>query len=444
MARLVERFSHFMKGAGPIDHALRYNPPYYTPVRRLLQRLDGMDRAERAAVSDRLLRRAFGWAARLPGAPSADVPLSERPIIEKEDLRDRPQSYILGGLVRIPAATSGSTGVPVRLTRSLRCVAAEQAFIDALLDRWNLRQCDARWVRLRADPVKALNDKEPPYGVYANGGRKLILSSNHLNASTVEWFRDELRRFRPQVMFTHASSGETLARLLAKRGETLDIPLVLTSSEVLTPVGRQLLEKTFNAKVIDYYGMSERVVFAAAESAAGYYFNPLYGRVELLEVDDPTVPPGQRAYEIVGSGFWNDAMPLLRYRSGDCVIVPDHYGPQDLEDVALGLKPVLGIQGREREHIISPSGVTVVGLTYASAGVPGLLRMQLIQDTPDEVRVLAVADPQAGRIDQAMLMRNLRQWIPAEIDITITQVEETEHLPSGKTPFVICRVPAPA
>jgi hypothetical protein len=43
-------------------------------------------------------------------------------------------------------------------------------------------------------------------------------------------------------------------------------------------------------------------------------------------------------------------MPLARYRSGCRVIVPDRYGDSNLEDVFLGLKPVLAIQGRDKEH----------------------------------------------------------------------------------------------
>ncbi|HLF11945.1 MAG TPA: hypothetical protein VJA26_12090 [Gammaproteobacteria bacterium] len=40
---------------------------------------------------------------------------------------------------------------------------------------------------------------------------------------------------------------------------------------------------------------------------------------------------GHRAFEIIGTGFWNEAMPLVRYRTDDVVIVPDSDTPSDIE-----------------------------------------------------------------------------------------------------------------
>lgn len=441
MPRLLDRLTDLFKKTDLIDHALRYNAAYYNPVRQLLRELDSMDRAARVALSNRLTQRTLGWAARTPMGTPASVPLHERPMVEKSELRDHPERFRTRGLIRIPAATSGTTGIPVKLVRSLRCIASEQAFIDDLMGVWNLTFRDARMARLRADNVKPPTEREPPYGVYRERGRKLLLSSNHLSPSTAPWFSDELRRFAPEVLFTHPSSGEALAGFMQQRGLTLDIPLVLTSSEMLQTSGRRLMESAYNATVIDYYGMAERVVFAAGLAEGAYFFNPAYGRVELAPIEGGEAPRGHRAYEIIATGFWNDAMPLVRYRSGDRAIVPDSYSPADIEDVTLGLKPVVSIQGRDKEHLISPRGEVLVGLTHAAYGVRGLVRMQVIQRIREAIDVHVVADPRVGSVDQAQLMTNLRDFVPADMKIEIRVVDEIERLPSGKTPFVIRRLP---
>ncbi len=441
MPRLLDRLTDLFKKTDLIDHALRYNAAYYNPVRQLLRELDSMDRAARVALSNRLTQRTLGWAARTPMGTPASVPLHERPMVEKRELRDHPERFRTRGLIRIPAATSGTTGIPVKLVRSLRCIASEQAFIDDLMGVWNLTFRDARMARLRADNVKPPTEREPPYGIYRERGRKLLLSSNHLSPSTAPWFSDELRRFAPEVLFTHPSSGEALAGFMQQRGLTLDIPLVLTSSEMLQTSGRRLMESAYNATVIDYYGMAERVVFAAGLAEGAYFFNPAYGRVELAPIEGGEAPRGHRAYEIIATGFWNDAMPLVRYRSGDRAIVPDSYSPADIEDVTLGLKPVVSIQGRDKEHLISPRGEVLVGLTHAAYGVRGLVRMQVIQRVREAIDVHVVADPRVGSVDQAQLMVNLRDFVPADMKIEIRVVDEIERLPSGKTPFVIRRLP---
>ncbi|UJP05250.1 MAG: hypothetical protein LZF61_10540 [Nitrosomonas sp.] len=441
MSRLFDRLTDILKSTRVTDHLLRYNPFYYNPVRKMLNELESMDRSARLAVSEDLTQRTLRWASRLPGGVSADVPLQQRPLIEKSDVRDHLEQFCLPGLIRIPAATSGTTGIPVKLARSLRCIASEQAFIDDLMGVWNLTFRDARMARLRADSIKSPTDRTPPYGAYREGGRKLLLSSNHLSPATAKWFYDELKQFNAEVLFTHPSSGEALARFMQQQGLTLNIPLVLTSSEMLQPSGRLLMEAAYNATVIDYYGMAERVVFAAGLAVGAYFFNPLYGRVELNPIEDGEAPKGHRAYEIVATGFWNDAMPLVRYRSGDRAIVPDHYTASDIEDVTLGLKPVVSIQGRDKEHLISPRGEVLVGLTHAAYGVKGLVRMQVIQEVRDAIDVKVVIDPRIGNIDEAQLLHNLRGFVPEDMQIVINKVDDIERLPSGKTPFVIRRLP---
>ena len=268
----------------------------------------------------------------------------------------------------------------------------------------------------------------------------MLLSSNHLSPTTARWFHDELQRFAPEVLYTHPSSGEALASFMQKLGLSIPIAVVLTSSEVLEPSGRLLMERVFQATVVDYYGLAERVAFAAGLAAGASYFNPAYGRVELLPLDDAEAPTGCQALEIIGTGFWNDAMPLVRYRTGDRVIVPDHYGAAELEDVALGLLPVSAIQGRDKEHLISPRGEVLVGITNATDGINGLVRMQVVQESLDAVRLLVVADPRVGRVNEAELIGNVRKWVPGDMRVTLEHVERIDRLPSGKTPFVNRRV----
>lgn len=443
MARLTDRLADVFKRTDVVDSVLRYVPWHYAPVRRLLRELDAMDRAARIELRSRLSARAFGWAARLRDGLPADVPLADRPIIEKSELRDHPQRFRGRRLLSVPAATSGTTGIPVKLVRSLANVAAEQAFIDDLMGVWKYTFKSTKMARLRADSVKRPGERHPPYGQYRQEGRKLILSSNHLAPDTVEWFHRELLRMQPEVLFTHPSSGEALARFMQQRGLSLNIPLVLTSSEMLQPSGRRLMEGVLNATVIDYYGLAERVAFADGLAAGAYYFNPAYGLVELLPIADGEAPPGHRAYEIVATGYWNEAMPLVRYRTGDRAIIPASYSDDDIEDVTLGLKPAISIQGRDKEHLVSPRGEIIVGLTHAAYDVEGLVRMQVMQETLDAATIRVVVDPRSQRFDEAKLLRNLYDWVPSDMRLTVVQVDELERLPSGKTPFVIRRAAAP-
>jgi len=98
------------------------------------------------------------------------------PILEKEELLGNEEKFRKPSIFAIPASTSGSTGVPIRLWRSPRSVAAEQAFIDSIVDPFGLSFRNARLARFRGDLFKSPSDREPPYGIITNGGRCLRLS----------------------------------------------------------------------------------------------------------------------------------------------------------------------------------------------------------------------------------------------------------------------------
>ena len=56
------------------------------------------------------------------------------------------------------------------------------------------------------------------------------------------------------------------------------------------------------------------------------------------------------------------------------------------------------------------------------------------------MRLLVVADPRVGRVNEAELIGNVRKWVPGDMRVTLEHVERIDRLPSGKTPFVNRRV----
>jgi phenylacetate-CoA ligase len=446
-ASLLRRIAERIQSSSAVDYVLRHNPAYYHGVRRLASRVRSMDREARRRLTEDLTGQTLAWARLTRAGRQGPTGFASWPLVTKTQLRGHPEHYWRRGQFHIEAATSGSTGIPVRLRRSLRCVAAEQAFLDDMLDAQLAASGRPdgvqRFARLRSDPVKPIDDRSPPFGVRTHAGHRLVLSTSHLGPDTVRWFHDELSAFAPDVLFTTPGTAESFARFLHDQGLRLSVPVIMTSSETLYPNGRAFLQAQLGGFVVDYYGLAERVALAVSVGDGPYFFNPAYGRIELLPLGDADAPPGFRAYEIVATSFWNDAMPLVRFQTGDRVIVPDSYDATDLEDVTLGLKPVSKVEGRDRVNVLSPRGETLVGLPHLTKDVAGLLRLQVIQETPRTLRLLVLVDPQRGSIDEAALMRNVAAWIPCDMRVAVEQVEQFERLPSGKTPFVINRVHRP-
>src|SRR5204863_7072670 len=93
--------------------------------------------------------------------------------------------------------------------------------------------------------------------------------------------------------------------------------------------GRLLALYTLDCKLADYYGQAERVNHAYSWNPDEYYFLAGYAHNELLPVGEEN----GYLYEIIGTHFWNLAMPLVRYRTGDFIRFESKPSDKQLEDI---------------------------------------------------------------------------------------------------------------
>jgi phenylacetate-CoA ligase len=421
------------------DVAIRRNPLFYAAARRELGALEQAELGTRRAWVHRKLAQALRSAGRSRYARriGAGAELGSWPLLEKSSVVREPDAFVCGAtLLAAHASTGGTTGEPLPLTRSLASVAFEQACIDLMLERAGVQPGKARIAALRGDSIKDPADMRPPFWSAHAGGRRLLLSSFHLNASTIHAYADELERYAPDVLYAHPNTIDALCVQLERAGRRLALARALTSSEVLRPQVWRFIERTLGCRLLDYYGQAERVAFAYAEAPGAYRFLPGYAHVELLPAGDEGA---ERLYEIVGTSLWNSAMALVRYRTGDLVRLPAAWGAAELEEVALGLRSFGGILGRDGDYLISPEGTRLISPNHFLREVPHLSRIQVIQEAADAVRILVLATERFSASDQAELLANVRNKVPPSMRVSIERVEALERSARGKTPFVIHR-----
>jgi phenylacetate-CoA ligase len=428
------------------ERMIRRNPLYYDRARAVLDNGKNLDLAARRAWLKEQLRhtlkvaRNTEYGRRVNGGDT----LESWPLLEKESLRSRQKSFMTGvNWLAAPAATGGTTGIPLKLFRPLPGIVFETAAHDWLIEAMGADPRTARIGILRGDNIKDPSDLKPPHWNFRNGGRYMVLSSNVLMHETIHDYAKAMQEFSPELVIAYPTSVETLARLLNEHGLKLRIPYVLTSSEVLKREAWTLLRETLDCKLVDYYGQAERLAFAYAFAPREYRFLHGYGHIELIPFrSEKMSDPGQGSlYEIVGTSLWNDLMPLVRYRTGDLVRLPDEWGPREIEEVELGLRTFSGVLGREQEILVCPKGVRLTGIDHIPRDVNHILRIQVIQETLDDVRILVLPTDEYTETDAAHLMHNARAKIPASMRLRIETAKTLERTPRGKTPLVIHRKP---
>jgi phenylacetate-CoA ligase len=377
------------------------------------------------------LARSSAWAQALPGYADIDLagPLAEQPILMKEALQDRCDDFQRRRwLPAAHAATGGSTGVPLRLVRSLPSLTMEQAMIDHLAAKSGVDLPRAKIAVLRIDRIKDPNDDRPPF--WRQTGRRLVLSSMHLSARRYPDFEQKLRAFRPDVLLALPSSLELLTDLASERGSSIGFKLVITSSEMLRAGLRERVRHAFGAALIDYYGMAERVCAAYSLEDGRYHFILPYGLAELVGI-------GGNRYRILGTGFWNRYQPLRRYDTEDIAVLPDAASPEQLERIALGIDPFLGIEGRSTDYFLLADGSRIYTMDQVPLGVTGAATVQLIQESVDAALVVVVPNAKFSDHTLETIRHNFYLRAPRTINVRMEVRDSPYRLANGKAPAFI-------
>jgi len=387
-----------------IEHAYR-NVPYY-----------------REAMDERGLR---------PRDVTSIDDLKKLPFLTKGIINDRFEDLrARGDLGRAVAhGTSGTTGVklrrfflPIDLVWARNYADLYRAYRWAGFERGDRRATVAgRWFT-----------KRPPYRVVNHFDRQLLLSAHHLNRKTAGDYVRAIERYAPRAVQGHPSAIASLARHLTEHGRTLPVGCVLTTGEQLFPDQRALIERAFKANVFDGWGQGENVGRAyECDRHEGYHVSSEFG---ILEIDSaPGLPDG--VGEIVATSLHNDAMPFIRYRTGDLAAwagSPCSCGR--------GLPLIRDLVGRIDDVIEDAEGrpVLPVSIRTRLAKLGDLVEYRVVQ-TEDGYHVPCVVREGARERTLAAIDGVLHELLGRRARLQIESVEAVPRTTGGKARLVIDR-----
>ena len=369
-----------------------------------------------------------------PPERSVEVLQQHFPIVAKETLLEHPDTlYPNGGRPRPWHAigkTSGTTGTPLSVLRNPRSVVMESAFLRRHWE-WGGYRHGMRRATLRGDLVVPLNRAEPPFWFWNRHENQLLISSRHLKDSCVDPIIDELERFSPVMLQAYPSTAFTLAQFMAQRNRRLRIPLVFTASEPLYPHQRELIAERFGARIMDMFGMAERVALATECEYGSMHVNPDYSYVELLDSSGQTA---RDAGYVVGTTFHNLAMPLVRYRLSDRTRwVP---GPCRCGRPFPMIEPVTG---KAEDSIFGSNGAFVSPsvLTFAFKGLHNIRKSQVAQVAPERWEIRVVPAPAFRADDQQKLVDNIHALVDPGVKVRVVLRDEIPCTAAGKFRWVV-------
>jgi phenylacetate-CoA ligase len=426
-----------------LRHALKRNPLVQQWCADLMSR-ERAEPAEHLARQRLLLTRLFQEARDVPAyAPSLPLPENQDallhlreafPIIDKSEVLRRPTEFLRKGrrpMHRLNVAeTSGTTGTPLDVYRSFNSMVNEEAFH---LQHWHWagwRHGDRQAV-LRGENVVPIHRRHPPYWLTDHAGEQLLLSTRHLDRDRAILFASQIQCFGATQLRAYPSAAYHFAAFCEEAGLRIKLNAVITGSEMLYDFQRQCIERVFQARVHDFYGMAERVAFAAECEHGRMHVNPEYGVVEIV---DAAGRPTEGEGTLVGTTLHNYLMPLIRYRMHDTA-------RWNHEPCPCGRTyPVIErISGRLADQLFDLDGRAVNSTTigFAFDGMRNIQKAQVAQTKNDRWVIRIVPGLDYCTADGDRLLTRLARLVSQRVAACIELRKDIPALPSGKYQWIV-------
>lgn len=221
---------------------------------------------------------------------------------------------------------------------------------------------------------------------------------------------------------------------------SLSIEGVISCSENLTKQHREVIEEVFGVPVHNRYSTEELGILGYQYKKEGvFYLNTAHYIFEILHIDkDEPVRKGELG-RVVVTDLHSDAMPLIRYETGDLAILEAVF-----EEKPTWATELKSLSGRSVQVLLSTEGKQLYPLYFDTImdGFPYFVQYQLIQESRSCFTIVLVPNYNftAEKFETLSFLEAFKKWLGQEAIITVCMNSDIEKLPSGKRPYVINRL----
>lgn len=356
------------------------------------------------------------------------------PLVTKEEIRDNLDQFIskeFSKLKLMYVTTGGSTAIPFGFYQPSSLEKIDLAFFD---HHWGWVGCKLTdtSVVLRGEFV----GNENKLFDYKPSKREWRFSTYYLNEKTFDQYFKKLNEIKPVFIQAYPSAAELFAQFMREKNLKLSFKLkaIMLGSENIYDEQIDLIEKTFDAKVHTWYGQAERVSLAPwSKNSRLFHIFPQYGLTELLDSSDNEVTNEDETGEIVATGFYNFAMPFIRYRTMDLATHTNQKSPD-----GFNYRLFKRIEGRLQELIVTSSGrlISMTAINMHDETFDNVRQFQFYQDTPGKVTLKILPNEKFSERDLNRIYDSIKFKLGDDTELEIKIVDSIPRTKSGKLRFL--------
>jgi phenylacetate-CoA ligase len=165
------------------------------------------------------------------------------------------------------------------------------------------------------------------------------------------------------------------------------------------------------------------------------FFWPLYGHLELVDDQGRQISTPGKVGEIVGTGYDNAVMPLIRYRTGDS----GAYSTGPAHPALPGFPVLDRIEGRLQEFVVTHDERLISVCTLGAAHFEDLNEveeMQYVQHTPGKVTIRVTSQHILSSAMKEKFARAVEDKTQGGCSVEIVQVDDIPRSSIGKRQMI--------
>lgn len=353
------------------------------------------------------------------------------PTISKEEFRRNfPGKILASGYPYksyFKVSTSGSTG------RQLTYYISKNAYgmINAAAVRgwqWTGYQLGDKYIKVtqntRKSFIKYLQDN-------VNHG---YLHTYKYDLEGIKELIHLITKVRPKILRSYPDPLVFISNYINKNKISLPhIHAITTTGNILFLEERELIERTFNAKIFDSFSCEGSTHADECTTHTCYHLSDEYAITEIIDENGKEVKPGERG-TLITTDLWNYACPFIRYETMDYLVKSEKSCECGRE-----LACIDKIDGRDNDILITPDGKYLIAQNFTTyfKHIEAIEQFQIVQDTPDTLKFKFKVNKDYNSKIEKYIITYWKNYTNHLMIITIDIVEEIPVRSSGKRQFLV-------
>ena len=436
--------------SGIMMRKTRYNATFYNFL-EFLERSQWWSLTELQAYQDEQVSRVVNHAYKTvpyyrrvmdklklkPSDIRTTSDLTKLPILTKDMVRELGTELISTDLPKermIHGHTGGTTGKSLQLYSDKNTQPHQWAVWWRHRKRFGL-SIDDEFIVFAGRDVIPMNRMAPPFWRRNFPMHQTYVSIHHMTKQNMPALIEYLQKRKVKYYSGYPSAVYLVAQYMLDNNICLLHPPEVTvlGAETLLPHQCRAMEKAFGGKITDQYGASEQCGNISDCENGHYHVDMEFGHIEFLPLEG-SAPNVRR---MICTGFWNEAMPLIRYDIGDLATLPS----QEVECSCGRKAPVVEkIDGRIESYIVTPDGRQAGRLDFIFKDSQYIEEAQFIQDDISMVKIKVVRCDGYSSKHEKELLADLRKYLGDVIRFEIDYVAEIPRTANGKFRQIVSTV----